>query len=133
MLKESEMTSGKARRILLTLAAAVCLLLVLALGLLAYGLVNPPRHLALLLTLSTVVCPVVLATLLHTTGLRGLLHSDSHVDPGSAKAVLRSHPALLITVPVMTLAVLWGILLVAIAVKKDGDPKAWARGHAVVT
>lgn len=127
------MTPQKARKLLWTIVTTTAVILLALIWLVIYALVHPVRRMALLLVLMTLLCPLFLTLFFRKAGIRGLLDRDSAIDPKSVKAALRRHPAIFIVFPMLITAVVWGILLVMLAVKEGGDTKAWAKNHGVFT
>jgi len=102
------------------------------LGLLIYGLSHPVRHRVLLLLLGVVLGPAFLAFLMSKAGFQGMLEPNAPIDPVSIASALRRKPTFLILFPLVTMAVVWGVLLTVVGMEKGGDKKAWIRDRATL-
>jgi hypothetical protein len=126
------MTPQHARRVLWLISGTVVLILIVLVALAVYGLLHPVKHRVLLLLLGTIMAPAFLVILLNKVGVRGLFDSDSSIRPGSITSALRRQPTALVVWPIVIAALVWGALLVAIGMKKNGDTKQWLQEHTAL-
>lgn len=127
------MTPQKARKLLWIVGITTAVILLVLILIVIYALGHPVRRLALLMVLATLLGPLFLTLFFRKAGIKGLLDRDSAIDPKSIKVLLRRHPMIFIVFPLLITAIVWGFLLVTLAVKEGGDVKEWARSHGVLT
>ena len=133
MPDQSTMTPQEARALLRVLGAILVVFKFGFIALVIYALVHPVRHRVLLVIIASVICPVLLTTLLRKAAVRGLFEQNPAIAPTSLKALLRRNPRVLILLPVMIAGMAWAFLLMTIGVKQDGDIRGWVKNHAVLT
>lgn len=61
-----------------------------------------------------------------------MLESSTPMIPASITSVLRHNPTILVVFPLVTMAVIWGLLLAVAGVKKGEDTKVWVRNHTAL-
>ena len=132
MPTQPEMTVEQARSYLLKINIAFWVVVLTLLVLAIYGLAHPSRHKALLVILGVTLVPGALAIIVNKSGWAGLLSFAPEKQVPSIRSVLRNHPAIIFTLPVLLFDIPLGIFLVSLWVSSVDNHKQWLQQRPVL-
>ena len=131
MPAEPKMTKPEAKQKLRKWTIIVCLLLLVPIMLLIYGLAHPVQHRLLMLVLGMMIVPTLLAVYVNKSGRAGFLTSETEIQVTNIRSLVLKHPGIVFTVPLLLFGIPWCIFLVSMWVKSQDGHKAWLKERPV--